>query len=137
MKVKQLILSLLFIFSIASSSLQASSHEAPVTVEGEKKEYQPKSIGELASSFWETTGINAILDTDDGEMTAEPAGSSAERLMTAFESSLGRIIMILIVFGLFYLAIAKDQEAGSKTVNIFFSGKLFFILSRVCFIAVG
>ncbi len=110
MKVKQLILSLIFIFSIASSSLQASGHEAPATVEGEKKEYQAKSIGELASSFWETTGINAILDTNDGEMTAEPAGHDAERLMTAFESSLGRIIMILIVFALFYLAIAKNFE---------------------------
>ncbi len=110
MRVKQLILSLLFIFSIVTSSLQASSHEAPTTVEEEKKEYKPKSIGELASSFWETTGINAILDTNDGEMTAEPAGSSSERLMTAFESSLGRIIMILIVFALFYLAIAKNFE---------------------------
>ncbi|SHO81485.1 Oxaloacetate decarboxylase beta chain [hydrothermal vent metagenome] len=110
MRVKQLILSLLFIFSIVTSSLQASSHEESATTTEEKKEYQPKSISELASSFWQTTGINAILDTDDGEMTAEPAGPSAERLMSAFESSLGRIIMILIVFGLFYLAIAKNFE---------------------------
>jgi len=109
MRVKQLILSLLFIFTMVTSSLQANAHEAPVTVE-EKKEYQPKSISQLASSFWQTTGINAILDTDDGEMTAEPAGHDAERLMTAFESSLGRIIMILIVFALFYLAIAKNFE---------------------------
>ena len=109
MRVKQLILSLLFIFTMVTSSLQANAHEAPITVE-EKKEYQPKSISQLASSFWQTTGINAILDTDDGEMTAEPAGHDAERLMTAFESSLGRIIMILIVFALFYLAIAKNFE---------------------------
>ena len=110
MRVKQLILSLLFIFSLATSSLQANEHEVATTVEGEKKEYKSKTLSELASSFWQTTGINAILDTDDGEMTAEPAGHDAERLMTAFESSLGRIIMILIVFALFYLAIAKNFE---------------------------
>ena len=110
MRVKQLILSLLFIFSLATSSLQANEHEGAITVEGEKKEYKAKTLSELASSFWQTTGINAILDTDDGEMTAEPAGHDAERLMTAFESSLGRIIMILIVFALFYLAIAKNFE---------------------------
>jgi oxaloacetate decarboxylase beta subunit len=43
-------------------------------------------------------------------MTAEPAGHAAERPMTWFESSLGRIIMIIIVFVLFYLAIAKGFE---------------------------
>jgi len=110
MKLKQLLLSLLFIFTIAISSAHASSgHDAPVIEEG-KQEYQSKTLSELASSFWATTGINAILDTDDGEMTSEPAGPSAERPMTWFESSLGRIIMIIIVFILFYLAIAKNFE---------------------------
>jgi oxaloacetate decarboxylase beta subunit len=61
-------------------------------------------------SFWETTGIKAIIDVNDGEMTSEPAGHEFERPMTWFESSLGRIIMIIIVFILFYLAIAKNFE---------------------------
>jgi oxaloacetate decarboxylase beta subunit len=109
MRLKQLILSLLLIFTLFSSSLQANSYEDS-NINKEKKEYRSKSITELASSFWETTGINAIFDTDDGEMTAEPSGHNAERLMTAFESSIGRVIMILIVFLLFYLAIAKNFE---------------------------
>jgi oxaloacetate decarboxylase beta subunit len=62
----------------------------------------------LAVSFWRTTGINAIFDTDDGEVAVEPDGK--EEKIGAFESSLGRIIMIIIVFILFYLAIAKGFE---------------------------
>jgi len=85
-----------------------ASHEAPEATDTAKEEYKFKTITELMTSFWQTTGINAILDTDDGEMTAEPDGSG--RAMTAFESSLGRIIMIIIVFVLFYLAIAKNFE---------------------------
>jgi oxaloacetate decarboxylase beta subunit len=114
MKIKQFLISLFFVLFATTSVVQADGHPAPAdsaTQESsEKSTYKSKSIGELASSFWETTGINAILDTNDGEMTAEPAGHEAERKMTWFESSLGRIIMIIIVFVLFYLAIAKDFE---------------------------
>ncbi len=92
--------------SASSSDAGATTHESVK----EKKEYTPKSIGELMGSFWETTGIKAIIDVNDGEMTSEPAGHEFERPMTWFESSLGRIIMIIIVFILFYLAIAKNFE---------------------------
>jgi len=113
MRIKQFLISLFFVLFAMTSMVQASGHPAPESATEEstaEKEYTPKSISQLASSFWETTGINAILDTNDGEMTAEPAGHDAERPMTWFESSLGRIIMILIVFVLFYLAIAKNFE---------------------------
>jgi len=91
-----------------TASLQATEHEAPSQTE--KKAYESKTIGQLVESFWETTGINAIIDLDDGEMTSEPKGASYERELNWFESSLGRIIMIIIVFILFYLAIAKNFE---------------------------
>ncbi len=112
MRLKQIFIALLFALVALSSSAYAEGHEATTHQEesAEKKAYQPKSISELASSFWETTGIKAIIDTDDGEMSADPAGESKEHVMSAFESSLGRIIMILIVFTLFYLAIAKGFE---------------------------
>lgn len=110
MNFKQILISLLFSILLSTMMLNASSaHEATIVSEDSKKEYKPKSISELMVSFWQTTGLNAILDTKDGEMTSEP-DSSKERLMTAFESSLGRIIMILTVFILFYLAIAKNFE---------------------------
>ncbi len=109
MNIKQIIISLLFALIASSSMVHATtSHEVPEVTETAKEAYKSKTITELMTSFWQTTGINAILDTDDGEMTAEPDGSG--RVMTAFESSLGRIIMIIIVFVLFYLAIAKNFE---------------------------
>lgn len=114
MRIKQLLISLFFALFALTTMVQASGNPAPsgeaTEQSSEEHVYKSKSMAELANSFWETTGINAILDTKDGEMTSEPAGHDAERPMTAFESSLGRIIMILIVFLLFYLAIAKGFE---------------------------
>jgi len=102
----------LFSFFVLSSTMIASehttsSHEA--SAKHEKKEYKSKTIGELAVSFWQTTGLNALLNPNDTEMTDEPNPDNA-RKMTHFEQSLGRIIMIIIVFILFYLAVAKNFE---------------------------
>ncbi|MBU1667097.1 sodium ion-translocating decarboxylase subunit beta [bacterium] len=114
MKLKQIFISLLFAMIALTSMSQATGQDAtaPVVAEvsTEKKAYEPKTIAELATSFWQTTGINAIFDVNDGETTSEPKGHAYEREMTWFESSLGRIMMILIVFLLFYLAIAKNFE---------------------------
>jgi len=112
MNFKQILLSLLFAMVTLTSMATASSPDAGAATQEsvKEKEYTPKSIGELVGSFWETTGIKAILDVNDGETTSEPKGPGYERPMTWFESSLGRIIMIIIVFILFYLAIAKNFE---------------------------
>jgi len=113
MKLKHLFISLFFALFALTNMAQADEHEtassAP-TEQVEKKPYEPKTIGELAGSWWQTTGINAIIDFDDGETISDPRGHEYEREMTWFESSLGRIIMIIIVFILFYLAIAKGFE---------------------------
>ncbi len=108
MNFKQILISLLFTVFALTSVLNAGSHEAPEASASVQKEYEPKSITELMGSFWKTTGFSAIVNTDDGEMTAEPDGNG--RLMTGFESSLGRIIMLIIVFVLFYLAVSKNFE---------------------------
>ena len=113
MNFKQILLSLLFAMVTFTSMATASSPDAGATTQQEsvkEKEYVSKSISELMGSFWETTGIKAIIDVNDGEMTSEPKGAGYERPMTWFESSLGRIIMIIIVFILFYLAVAKNFE---------------------------
>lgn len=107
MRLKQIIISILFtLFAVTFLSAAPSSEGTAV----EEQAYEPKSMSELAYSFWEKTGIKAIVDTDDGEMTDEAKGDEYKREMTAFESSIGRIIMIIIVFVLFYLAIAKNFE---------------------------
>lgn len=114
MKIKQIFISLLFAMVAMTSMSYATEHQDTTSVVTEesstKRVYEPKSLSELASSFWQTTGINALLDTHDGETTADPRGSAYETELNWFQSSLGRIIMILIVFLLFYLAIAKGFE---------------------------
>ncbi|MEA3419348.1 MAG: sodium ion-translocating decarboxylase subunit beta [Campylobacterota bacterium] len=112
---KKIFISLLFVLFALSSVTYASEHAAPADAavsekSAEKSEYTPKSIAELAVSFWQTTGINALFDINDGETTSEPKGPAYEKEMNWFESSLGRIIMLIIVFILFYLAIAKNFE---------------------------
>ncbi len=107
MNLKQIFISLLFAL-VASTSIVNAAAVAPAAPDAAQEEYKSKTLTELMASFWSTTGINAIIDTDDGELTAEAHGEG--RLMTAFESSLGRIVMIIIVFILFYLAIAKNFE---------------------------
>jgi len=108
---KHLLFILLFAVTALTSTLQASGSEVhSSTTEEVEKAYNPKTIGELLTSFWETTGINAIVDLNDGEKTSDPKGTAYEHEMNWFESSLGRIIMIIIVFILFYLAIAKNFE---------------------------
>lgn len=108
---KHLLLSVLFFMTVLTSNIQASAEtsHAPAAPT-EEKQYQAKTLNELVVSFWETTGINAIFDLNDGEKTSEPKGPAYEHEMNWFESSLGRIIMILITFILFYLAIAKNFE---------------------------
>jgi len=93
--------------SVTNVQEQASSVEHEVS-KHTQKEYKSKSLSELAASFWKTTGLNALIDTNDHEYALDPDGSRKE--LSAFESSFGRIIMILIVFVLFYLAIAKGFE---------------------------
>ncbi|HEO98050.1 MAG TPA: sodium ion-translocating decarboxylase subunit beta, partial [Epsilonproteobacteria bacterium] len=107
---KQILLLLLFSIVAVTSAAQASPvQEVPAAAEEKQEEqYKPKSVTELVASFWKTTGLSAIVNVDDGEMTAEPHGEG--RLMSAFESSVGRLIMLTIVFILFYLAIAKNFE---------------------------
>jgi oxaloacetate decarboxylase beta subunit len=106
---KKIIVSMLIVFfSIFTVNSFASEHATHETAT-EKKEYTPKSIGQLLESFYQTTGINAVLNPSDDIMTSEPNPANA-RPMTHFEQSWGRLIMIIIVFTLFYLAIAKGFE---------------------------
>ncbi len=115
MMFKKIFISLLFALVASSTVTYASEHAAPLdaamTVDkAEKEAYQPKSLSVLAVSFWKTTGINAFFDFSDEETTSEPKGPAYEHQMNWFESSLGRLIMFIIVLILFYLAIVKNFE---------------------------
>ena len=100
----------LILFSLFSTNLFASSeHQASSEQTTEKKEYHSKTLAQLAISFYDTTGIKALLNPSDDVMTDEPNPANS-RKMTAFEQTGGRIIMFIVVGILFYLAIAKGFE---------------------------
>ena len=103
---KKIIASVLIMFL---SMFSVNAFAASAEVQTERKEYQPKTMGELAASFYATTGIKALFSPSDDVMTSE-AHSEDARPMTTFEQTWGRIIMFIIVFILFYLAIAKGFE---------------------------
>ena len=106
MKLKHFLLSILFAFAALTSTVQASAQEASsaaVTEEAEKV-YEPKSVTQLLVSFFETTGLNAMVNPQEGVLN----GQGVE--MSLFAQSWGKAIMFFIIFILFYLAIAKGFE---------------------------
>ncbi|MHC3993936.1 sodium ion-translocating decarboxylase subunit beta [Thiomicrolovo sp. ZZH C-3] len=85
----------------ASASDAHAAHEAPAV---EQKAYESQSIGHLLVNFAKSTGVYAILFPDPDEMSA------VGKPMSDFHKGWGRVIMILVAFVLFYLAIAKGFE---------------------------
>ena len=113
MKIKHLLLSVFFVFAfLGTASAVASEHEGGAKkfmtqeqlIAQEKATYHPKSVTELIQSFFTTTGLYAILNPKEGVKN----GQGVE--MSKFAQSWGRVIMFIIIFILFYLAIAKGFE---------------------------
>jgi oxaloacetate decarboxylase beta subunit len=111
MKFKHLLLSLLFAFAFLTNAATASEHASASEfktqeqlIAQEKATYQPKSVTDLIISFFHTTGLDAIVNPKDGVKN----GQGVE--MSHFAQSWGRVIMFLIIFILFYLAIGKGFE---------------------------
>ena len=103
MKLRHLLLSVMFAFTALTSTVQAAVAAPPAPAQ-EEQAYESKSIPELLVSFYETTGLNAIINPQDGVKN----GHGEE--MSHFAQSWGKIIMFMIIFTLFYLAIAKGFE---------------------------
>jgi len=106
MKLKHLLLSILFAFATLTSTVQASAQEgtsSAVTEEVEKA-YESKSVTQLLVSFFETTGLNAMVNPQEGVVNGQGEP------MSFFAQSWGKAIMFAVIFLLFYLAIAKGFE---------------------------
>ncbi len=100
--IKLLVLLTLFSFG---SNLLASSHEAAASTSTFKEEtYKAKPLSQMIVGFLKSTGIVALATPNPDELNAQG------QKMSDFHKSWGRIIMILITFVLFYLAIAKGFE---------------------------
>jgi len=80
-----------------------SLHASDVAKENLNQDYKSKSVTELFSSLYESTGINAMINPQEGLM-------SHGILVSTFNQGAGRVIMMAICFLLFYLAIAKGFE---------------------------
>ena len=103
MKFKHFIFSLLFAVFASTSFAQASAYEAPAA-QAQEEVYHAKTLPQLLQSFFETTGLNAIVNPKEGVKNGEG------QELSLFAQSWGRVIMFLIIFLLFYLAIAKGFE---------------------------
>ncbi len=86
-------------FTPACASSDTKSIEAPAT----EKVYESRTITELFGSFYRSTGVYAFLNPVKGKM-------SHGKELSIFTQSGGRIVMILVAFLMFYLAIAKGFE---------------------------
>ena len=103
MKLRHLLLSVMFAFTALTSTTQAAVHPAPAAPATEVV-YESKSSPQLLVSFFETTGLNAIINPKDGVKN----GHGEE--MSHFAQSWGKLIMFTVIFFLFYLAIGKGFE---------------------------
>jgi len=97
-------LTLLMFFGAVN--LYANTQETATVENSTYKEetYKSKPFSEMMSGFLASTGINAFLNPDPNEMNAHG------EWMSDFHKSWCRLIMILVTFLLFYLAIKKGFE---------------------------
>ncbi len=92
----------LFSFTAFASTEAGPEHKAASTHKDET--YKVQSMGKMIEGFAKSTGIYAILYPDPNEL------SGHGEKMSDFHKSWGRVLMILVTFLLFYLAIAKGYE---------------------------
>jgi len=100
--IKFLTLFMLFAFSSVSANEHAATAEA-VSMHKEET-YKTKPFSEMIGGFLSSTGISAFMHPDPNELSANG------KKMSNFNKSWGRIIMILLTFFLFWLAIKKGFE---------------------------
>ena len=109
MKIRKFFLiSLLVIMAVSSYAFadeQDKTDVAPGSAIVDKAySYESRSLEELLVSLYDRTGLQAILNPKEGIKSGD------NKEMSTFAQSWGRVIMFVIVFLLFYLAIAKGFE---------------------------
>ncbi len=100
---------MLLAFSFSAFASDAA-HAASAAQSTHKEEnYKSQGMGEMIVGFLKSTGIYALTNPHIDE--AELEGLSEDQIaVKKFHESWGRVIMILVTFLLFYLAIAKGYE---------------------------
>ena len=100
---KNILISFFLLFTFLTANVFANTSDVVVNNQ-EKPAYHSKTMSELVDSFYATTGIKALLQPQTGVL------DSHGKEMSFFAQGAGRVIMILICFLLFYLAIKKGFE---------------------------
>ena len=107
-KITLKLLAFMMLFAFAFSVNASASEQEHITAEQssthKEETYQAKPFTDMIVGFLKDTGVVALVNPDPNEL------NSLGQTMSDFHKSWGRIIMILIVFLLFYLAIAKGFE---------------------------
>ncbi len=93
-----------FVFSANAVASEHATTEQQVSSMHKEENYQSKSFSEMITGFLESTGVVALVNPREDEMSA------SGQKMSNFHKGLGRVIMILVTFLLFWLAIAKGFE---------------------------
>ena len=91
---------------IGMGSAYASAHpeNAAQKLTIQEETYEAKPFSQMIGGFLESTGINVLINPDPSEV------NSHGEAMSDFHKTWGRVMMILITFLLFYLAIKKGFE---------------------------
>ena len=101
---KNILISFFLLFTFLTANVFANTTASTEVNNQEKPAYHSKTMSELVDSFYATTGIKALLQPQTGVL------DSHGKEMSFFVQGAGRVIMILICFLLFYLAIKKGFE---------------------------
>ncbi len=101
--IKFLALMMLFAFTSASANEHAAASSEKSSTH-KQENYKSQTFTQMVSGFLASTGVVALVNPDPNEVNAK-----GEK-MSDFHKGLGRVIMILITFFLFWLAIAKGFE---------------------------
>jgi sodium ion-translocating decarboxylase beta subunit len=100
---------LLVLLFLSFGTLLASGDVSHDEVKSEREltdPYQTQDMGTMVINFFKSTGLYAFVTAED--TTKIDHGEKVE--VSAFSQGWGRVIMILVSFLLFYLAIAKNFE---------------------------
>ncbi len=96
---------MLFAFAFSTNAMASEHEQSGQKLSAHQEEtYKAKPFSEMIEGFLESTGIVALVNPRADEM------SSTGEPMSNFHKGLGRVIMILVTFLLFWLAIAKGFE---------------------------
>ncbi len=92
------------LFSFGTLQASVSSDATIVSSTHQEETYQTKPFSEMIGGFLKSTGVYALMNPDPDEL------SKSGKKMSDFHKSWGRILMILLTFFLFWLAIRKGFE---------------------------